>query len=76
MAGDHQAVNETAHDMKTTFAVLGVYEILEEPLNYLESWKPNPKNISLAGEMLHRIEELGNDLTQQLVEAFAKTDAS
>jgi hypothetical protein len=45
-------------------------------LNYLESWKPNPKNISLAGEMLHRIEELGNDLTQQLVEAFAKTDAS
>ena len=76
MAGDHQAVNETAHDMKTTFAVLGVYEILEEPLNYLESWKPNPKSISLAGEMLHRIEELGNDLTHQLVEAFAKTDAS
>lgn len=76
MAGDHQTVNETAHDMKTTFAVLGVYEILEEPLNYLESWKPTPRNIPLAGEMMHRIEELGNDLTQQLVDAFAKSDAS
>lgn len=75
MSSDHQVVNETAHDMKTTFAVLGAYEMLEEPLNYLESWKPTPKNVGLAGEMLHRIETVGNDLTRQLVEAFVKTDA-
>lgn len=76
MAGEQQAVNETAHDMKTTFAVLGVYEVLEEPLNYLESWKPSPKNIGLAGEMFHRIETIGEELTQQLTTAFSRSDAS
>jgi signal transduction histidine kinase/CheY-like chemotaxis protein len=72
---DQHTVNTMAHDMKTTFAVLGIYGQLEKPLNYLESWQSSPKTMPVAGEMIHMIEDLGLEVTQQLLEAFAKPGA-
>jgi len=74
IANDQEKVNIMAHDMKTTFAVLGVYEMVEEALGYLESWKSSPKTMTIAGEMFNFIENVSQEVVQQLVEAFTKAD--
>jgi signal transduction histidine kinase/CheY-like chemotaxis protein len=70
---DQQKVNTLAHDMKTTFAVLGMYGYVEEALTYLESWRSSTQTMSVAGHMVHMLEDITNDLTVQLVE-FARPD--
>jgi len=65
---DQQKVNTLAHDMKTTFAVLGMYGSVEESLTYLESWRSSPQTMSVAGHMAHMLEDISKDLTAQLLE--------
>ena len=65
---DQQKVNALAHDMKTTFAVLGMYGSVEESLTYLESWRSSPQTMSVAGHMAHMLEDISKDLTAQLLE--------
>ncbi len=67
-------VNILAHDMKTTFAVLGVSHAVSEPLQFLESWKLSPKNMVKAGKMLEIVESVGGEVTFQILDTFANPD--
>jgi len=71
---NHEKVNTLAHDMKTTFAVLGVSPAVAEPLRYLESWKMSTKNITEAVSMLEIVETVGGEVTFQILDSFANTE--
>jgi hypothetical protein len=71
---NHEKVNILAHDMKTTFAVLGVSPAVAEPLRFLESWKMSTKNVVVASKMLEVIETVGGEVTLQILDTFANTD--
>jgi signal transduction histidine kinase/CheY-like chemotaxis protein len=71
---NHEKVNILAHDMKTTFAVLGVSPAVAEPLRFLESWKMSTKNVAVASKMLEVIETVGGEVTLQILDTFANTD--
>jgi CheY-like chemotaxis protein len=71
---NHEKVNILAHDMKTTFAVLGVSPAVAEPLRFLESWKMSTKNVIKAGKMLEVIETVGGEVTFQILDTFANPD--
>jgi hypothetical protein len=60
-----------AHDMKTTFAVLGVSHAVAEPIRFLESWKVSPKSLIKAGKMLEIVEAVGAEVTFQILDTFA-----
>jgi signal transduction histidine kinase/DNA-binding response OmpR family regulator len=68
---NQEKVNMLAHDMKTTFAVLGVSHAVAEPIRFLESWKVSPKNLIKAGKMLEIVESVGAEVTFQLLDTFA-----
>jgi CheY-like chemotaxis protein len=69
--GDKQKVNMIAHNMKTTFAVLGVAELAGEALRYLESWEPTTGNIINAAKKLELIEDVGAQVTFQILDTFS-----
>jgi hypothetical protein len=71
---DQEKVNMLAHDMKTTFAVLGVSQAVAEPIRFLESWKVSPKSLIKAGKMLEIIESVGGEVTFQILDTFANPD--
>ncbi|HLO80948.1 MAG TPA: response regulator [Chitinophagaceae bacterium] len=71
---DQEKVNILAHDMKTTFAVLGVSQAVAEPIRFLESWKASPKSLIKAGKMLEIIESVGAEVTFQILDTFANPD--
>ncbi len=71
---NHEKVNTLAHDMKTTFAVLGVSPAVAEPLRYLESWKMSTKNITEAIRMLEIVETVGGEVTFQILDSFANAE--
>lgn len=68
---DQQKVNTMSHDMKTTFAVLGIYDSVEEALTYLESWRSSHKTMSVAGHMVHMLEDVAREISIQLEEFSA-----
>lgn len=68
---DRSKVNKIAHDMKTTFGVLGVGDHVNDALEYLEQWEPAPAAIIKAGKMLKLIEDVGARVTFQLLDTFS-----
>jgi hypothetical protein len=68
---DQEKVNTISHDMKTTFAVLGMSNSISEPINYLESWKPGRNGNVRALKMLQVIEVAGAEVTFQILENFS-----
>jgi hypothetical protein len=64
-----------AHDIKTTFAVLGVSHAVAEPIRFLESWKVSPQSLIKAGKMLEIVEAVGAEVTFQILDTFANPNA-
>jgi signal transduction histidine kinase/CheY-like chemotaxis protein len=71
-ANDHELVNQISHDMKTTFAVLGLNDTVSEPIRYLESWNSARQNQTKVREMLELIEETGVEVTSQILANFSQ----
>ena len=72
---DQEKVNTISHDMKTTFAVLGLSDTIAEPISYLESWKVGKNGNLRAIKMLNIIEVAGAEVTFQILENFSATDS-
>jgi signal transduction histidine kinase/CheY-like chemotaxis protein len=70
-ANDHERVNQISHDLKTTFAVLGLHDTVSEPIRYLESWNSVRKNGTKVKKMLEIIEGAGAEVTLQILENFS-----
>ncbi|MGL6268562.1 MAG: ATP-binding protein, partial [Chitinophagaceae bacterium] len=70
-ANDHELVNRLSHDMKTTFAILGLDDSLSEPIRFLESWKSTAKSNSKVKKMIESIENTGIKVTMQIRENFS-----
>jgi len=68
---DQEKVNSISHDMKTTFAVLGLSGTISEPIAYLESWKASKNSNVRAMKMLQVIEVAGAEVTFQILENFS-----
>jgi signal transduction histidine kinase/DNA-binding response OmpR family regulator len=68
---DREKVNQLSHDMKTTFAVLGLTETISGPINYLESWDAMQRGQSKAMKMLEIVEATGAEATTQILENFS-----
>jgi CheY-like chemotaxis protein len=71
---NQEKVNMLAHDMKTTFAVLGVSHAVAEPIRFLESWKISTQSLIKAGKMLEIVEAVGAEVTFQILDTFAKSN--
>ncbi len=71
---DQEKVNAISHDMKTTFAVLGLSDTIAEPISYLESWKSNKHSAVRAMKMVQVIEVAGAEVTFQILENFSSTN--
>jgi hypothetical protein len=72
---NQEKVNMLAHDMKTTFAVLGVSQAVAEPIRFLESWKVSTQSLIKAGKMLEIVEAVGAEVTFQILDTFANPNA-
>jgi signal transduction histidine kinase/DNA-binding response OmpR family regulator len=72
---NQEKVNMLAHDMKTTFAVLGVSHAVAEPIRFLESWKVSTQSLIKAGKMLEIVEAVGAEVTFQILDTFANPNA-
>ncbi len=68
---DHTLVNRLSHDMKTTFAILGLDDTLSDPFRFLESWDSNIKGNGKVKKMLELIESTGAEVTIQIRENFS-----
>jgi len=66
-------VNQLAHDMKTTFAVLGLTKLTEASTRYFETWKPGKKTPKLY-KMLEEIEKAGRTISIEIRKNFSKPD--
>ena len=66
-------VNQLAHDMKTTFAVLGLTRLTEASTRYFETWKPGKKTPKLY-KMLDEIEKAGRTISIEIRKNFSKPD--
>lgn len=73
---DQQRVNELAHDMKTTFAILGMTQAAADPLKFLESWKVSPVNVVKAARMLEEVEAISTDAVEQIRANFGTQTSS
>ena len=71
-ANDHELVNQISHDMKTTFAVLGLNESVSEPIRYLESWNSSRQSQGKVWKMLELIEGTGMEVTTQILANFSQ----
>lgn len=71
---DQEKVNSISHDMKTTFAVLGLSDAIAEPIAYLESWKSHKNSNVRAMKMLQVIEIAGAEVTFQILENFSSVN--
>lgn len=71
---DQEKVNSISHDMKTTFAVLGLSDTIAEPISYLESWKSNKHSSARAMKMVQVIEVAGAEVTFQILENFSSSN--
>jgi signal transduction histidine kinase/DNA-binding NarL/FixJ family response regulator len=70
-ANDHELVNRLSHDMKTTFAILGLDDSLSEPIRFLESWNSTAKVNGKVKKMLESIESTGEKVIIQIRENFS-----
>jgi signal transduction histidine kinase/CheY-like chemotaxis protein len=68
---DHKLVNQLSHDMKTTFAILGLDDTLSDPIRYLESWDSKSKGNGKVKKMLELIESTGAEVTIQIRKNFS-----
>ncbi len=68
---DEEKVNNLSHDMKTTFAVLGLGDSIAEPIAYLETWKAAKQSSIRAMKMVQVIEVAGAEVTYQILENFS-----
>lgn len=73
---DQQRVNELAHDMKTTFAILGMTQAVADPLKFLESWKVSPVNVVKAARMFEEVEAISADAVEQIRANFGTQPSS
>jgi CheY-like chemotaxis protein len=71
MEKNHERVNQLSHDMKTTFAVLGMTNGIQETLHYLESWTGNHRSEAKVLRMLQVVESAGAEATIQILENFS-----
>ena len=69
---DYKKVNQLAHDMKTTFAVLGLTKLTESNTRFFETWKPGKKSPKLY-KMLLEIEKAGQSIAMEIRKNFSKT---
>ena len=69
---DYKKVNQLAHDMKTTFAVLGLTKLTESNTRFFETWKPGKKSPKLY-KMLLEIEKAGQNIAMEIRKNFSKT---
>jgi len=70
-ANDHELVNRLSHDMKTTFAILGLDDSLSEPIRFLESWNSTGKVNGKVKKMMELIESTGEKVIIQIRENFS-----
>ncbi len=70
-SNNHELVNQLSHDMKTTFAVLGLNDSVSEPIRYLESWNSARQSQSKVRRMLEIIEGTGAEVTAQILANFS-----
>jgi hypothetical protein len=70
-SNNHELVNQLSHDMKTTFAVLGLNDSVSEPIRYLESWNSARQSQSKVRKMLEIIEGTGAEVTAQILANFS-----
>lgn len=70
-SNDHLLVNQISHDMKTTFAILGLPDNLSEPIRFLESWTSTSKGNGKVKKMLELIESTGTEVTIEILENFS-----
>jgi CheY-like chemotaxis protein len=68
---DHKLVNQLSHDMKTTFAILGLDDTLSEPIRFLESWNSTRKASEKVRKMLELIEGTGSEVRLQILQNFS-----
>jgi len=64
-------VNRLSHDMKTTFAILGLDDSLSEPIRFLESWNSTGKVNGKVKKMMELIESTGEKVIIQIRENFS-----
>ena len=69
--GNHKKVNQLAHDMKTTFSVLGLSKLTESATRYFETWRPGKKTPKLY-KMLDEIEKAGRAISIEIRKNFSK----
>jgi signal transduction histidine kinase/DNA-binding response OmpR family regulator len=70
-SNNHELVNQLSHDMKTTFAVLGLNDSVSEPIRYLESWNSARQSQGKVRKMLEIIEGTGAEVTAQILANFS-----
>ena len=70
-SNNHELVNQLSHDMKTTFAVLGLNDSVSEPIRYLESWNSALQSQSKVRKMLEIIEGTGAEVTAEILANFS-----
>lgn len=70
-SNNHELVNQLSHDMKTTFAVLGLNDSVSEPIRYLESWNSARQSQTKVRKMLEIIEGTGAEVTAQIMANFS-----
>jgi len=68
---DYKKVNQLAHDMKTTFAVLGLTKLTEPSIRFFETWKPGKKSPKL-NKMLQEVERAGQAIAMEIRKNFNK----
>lgn len=68
---DFKKVNRMAHDMKTTFGIMGLSKLTESSTRYFETWKPGRKTAKLY-KMLEEMESAGRTIAQEIRKNFGK----
>ncbi len=74
---NREQVNGIAHDMKTTFAVLGISDKASEQIKYLEKWKSTPRSRNgKLSKMVGEIEEICKKVSDEIRENFSSEPTS
>jgi CheY-like chemotaxis protein len=74
---NREEVNGIAHDMKTTFTVLGIINKTSEQIKYLEKWKSTPGNRNgKLTKIVGEIEQICKKVSEEIRENFDSETAS
>jgi signal transduction histidine kinase/CheY-like chemotaxis protein len=74
---NREQVNGIAHDMKTTFTVLGIGQKTSEQIRYLEKWKSTPRNRNgKVSRIVGEIEQICKKVSDEIRENFDSEPAT